>query len=141
MEADSFAFSAQLPAELSHAVYCNPCFDSKVSGPLAEYEATLEQAKNVYVFMKSQSKESRLIKRKLPAVKVANCDDHDETVMRLAFAAVKLGCNGIVDVDVTAKKEKDGTYQTTKFYGTALPVKVDSGKMDASMGIVNSNPN
>ncbi len=141
MDGDAFAFEAKVPVELTHAIYCSPCFDQKVAGPLADYQEVLELAKNVYVFTKSQSKETRLIKRKLPAVRVESCDDHDETVMRLAFAAVKTGCNAIVDVDVVAKKEKEGTYQTTKFNGTALPVKVDSGKMDASMELVNTNPN
>jgi hypothetical protein len=141
MEADAFSLALKVPPELTHAVYCSPCFDQKVAAPLAEYEEVLELAKNVYVFTKSQSNESRLIKRKLPMIRIENCDDHDETVMRLAFAAVKTGSNAIVDVDVTSKKEKDGSYQTTKWYGTAIPVKVDSGKMEAGMEIVNTNPN
>lgn len=141
MEADSFAFERRVPKELSHAVYCNPCFDRNVAGPLAEYQERLERAKNVYVYMKNQSKETRLIKRKLPAVRVEDCDDHDETILRLAYAAVKAGCNAIVDADVIAKKEKDGRYQWTKWYGSALPVKVDDARMQRELELVNSNPN
>ncbi len=141
MDGESFAFESRLPKDLSHAVYCNSCFDQHVAGALAEYQERLEAAKNVFVFMKNQSKETRLIKRKLPAIRVEDCDDHDETVLRLAYAAVKAGCNAIVDTDVIAKKEKDGRYQWTKWYGTAIPVKVDSGKMEREMELTNSNPN
>lgn len=141
MEADSFAFERRVSKDLSHAVYCNSCFDQNVEGPLNEYRERLERAKNVYVYMKNQSKETRLIKRKLPAVRVEECDDHDETILRLAYAAVKAGCNAIVDADVVAKKEKDGRYQWTKYHGSAFPVKVDDARMQREMELVNSNPN
>ncbi len=141
MEGDSFLFERRVPKDLTHAVYCNPCFDQHVAGPLAEYQERLNAAKNVFVFMKNQSKETRLIKRKLPMVRVEDCDDRDETILRLAYAAVKAGCNAIVDADLVAKKEKDGGYQWTRWCGTALPVKVDSGKMEREMDLNNSNPN
>lgn len=141
MDADSFLLMVKIPEALAHAAYCTPCFDQQVAGPLAAYQDQRERAENVYVFTKSQSKESRLIKRKLPTIRIEGCDDHDETVMRLAFAAIGLHCNAIVDVDVVGKKVTDGAYQTTKYRGAAIPVTVDPGKMESDMQLANSNPN
>lgn len=141
MDAENFALSPNVDPDLTHAVYCSPCFDSRVAGPLSDYQNHLERAKNVFVFMKNQSKETRLIKRKLPAIRIESCDDRDELIMRLAFAAIATGSNAIVDVDVVPKKVKDGTYQTTKWNGTAFPVTVDAGKMEAGMDLINTNPN
>lgn len=64
LDADSFQMLKEIPPHLSHKAYCVPCFDSKVAAELETYNQDLEKARNVYVFTKAQSKETRLIKRK-----------------------------------------------------------------------------
>ena len=106
---------------LSHEIYCNPCFISSVSEQLADYNKTLESAKDVNVFLKAQSKETRLIKRKQEAIVVQDCLDEKETLMRLAFGAAKAGFNGLIDVELIQKKIRDGRYQTSSWSGTGIP--------------------
>jgi len=140
LEEDRFSFLAEIPKDLSHGVYCGSCFEEKVTPALQDYDQTMEQAKEIIVFYKKQGKETRLIKRLEPPVKVVDCADHDETIMRLAFFAVKAGFNAIVDVDVTSEKVKFGTYQNLKWKGTAVPAYVDESRLPKDRSLW-QNPN
>jgi len=124
LEPEAFAFLPKRPEALSFDTYCGPCFDANVTPGLLSYQQSLEQAKNVEVFNKSQSKETRLIKRIAAPVQVQNCPDHDEAVLRLAFLAIEAGYNGIVDLELKSQKHKNGSYQTTTWSGTATPAQV-----------------
>lgn len=121
---DCFSYLAQVPAELKHSVFCPPCFNLHVSDIWDDYQKTMEQAKNINVFLTNQSKESRLIKRIQKPIKVVECKDHDETLMRLAFQAVKAGFNGLVDVELTSKKVKMSGYQTLVWAGVGVPAQI-----------------
>ncbi|MGZ6460585.1 MAG: hypothetical protein ACXWQX_16150 [Bdellovibrio sp.] len=88
----------------------------------------MEQAKNVAVFFKEQSKETRLMSRKASAFVVKDCADKDETVMRLAFFAAKANFNGLIDVDISFKKVREGSYQTLKWNGSGIPVNINNKK-------------
>lgn len=111
LDDSSFDFLTQRPAHLSAHVFCHPCFNEKVAPELENYNQTLEQAKAVHIFDKTQGKETRLLKRRSEnKVMVENCEDPDEAVLRLAFFAVQKNCNAVVDVDVSATKIKNGSY-------------------------------
>lgn len=129
MDEDSFSFLTEIPASLAHGVYCTPCFDSTVSAPLQDYTETMEQAKNIQVFFKAHSKETRLIKRVEDPIQVAHCADERDVIMRLAFLAVKSKHNGVIDIEVAAKKVKTGSYQTTTWSGTGIPANVRPEKL------------
>lgn len=140
LEADSFQLLTEIPAHLSHKAYCVPCFDSQVASELDAYNETLEKAKNVYVFTKSQSKETRLIKRKAAAIRVENCSDEDDAILHLAFLAAQSDYNAIVDVHLTSKKIIQNSYQSTAWTGTAIPTHVDADKLEQSRPTL-KNPN
>lgn len=140
LDAESFQFLKSIPEDLSHKAYCVPCFDLKVSSELDAYNETLEKAKNVYVFTKAQSKETRLIKRKAAPIRVENCSDEDDAIMRLAFLAAQSDYNAIVDVHLTSKKVIDNSYQSTAWAGTAIPSHVDADKLEQSRPVL-KNPN
>lgn len=127
VDEDSFAFLPSQQAE--EKTYCNPCFENSVATELAAYNETLERAKEVFVFLKNQSKETRLLKRKEKPVSVSNCSDHDETILRLAFLAAQANYNAIVDVNLSSEKIKNGSYQTTRWSGTAIPVQIDPSRL------------
>lgn len=130
LEHDSFQYLRKIPQDLAHKAYCVPCFDEKVTQELDKYNETLEKAKNVYVFTKAQSKETRLIKRKAQSIKVENCSDEDDATMRLAFQAAENGFNAIVDVHLTSKKVINNSYQSTAWMGTAIPAHVDADRIE-----------
>jgi len=124
VEANFFSFLKPVPQELSHQVYCISCFDQLVGPQMAVYEETLEKARHVRVYEKNQGKETRLMKRKIPAVQVEDCRDRQETLLRLAFLAAYQGYNGLIDVDIRSEKVIENSYQSTRWRGTGIPTQL-----------------
>lgn len=122
---DTFSFMPKIPKELTYPVYCSTCFDENVSTPLAEYESIMEKAKEIIVFTKDESKRTGFLKRKEDPYKVEDCEDEDETVMRLAFYAARDGFNCLLDVVITHRKIVIGSHKKTIFSGTAIPITID----------------
>ena len=60
---------------------------------------------------------------------VTDCDDYEETIMRLAFLTVKANYNSLVDMDIVSKKVKTDGYQSTKFSGIGIPAHVTAEKL------------
>ena len=129
LEEETFSYLPEIPADLSHSVYCQTCFQDKVEGALQAYNHDLESAKEILVFFKNQGKETRLIKRLEDPIQVENCLDHKDVVMRLAFLAVKAKLNGIVDIVVTSEKVRTGSYQTLKWKGIGVPAHIRADKL------------
>lgn len=126
---ESFSFLTKIPENLTHGTYCGPCFDEQVAPELAVYEETMERAKDVAIFFKDQGKETRWVKRSKEIFKVLECPDRDETLMRLAFQAAQKNFNSLVDVDLVSEKIRNGSYQTQKWSGTAVPANIESRKL------------
>ena len=87
--------------------------------------------KSVFVFFKTQSKETRMMSRKEIQVKVENCPDREETLMRLAFLAAFGGFNTLIDVELNSEKVRNSSsYQTSNWSGSAKPTTIDASKQD-----------
>ena len=97
----------------------------KISPHLEHYRLLLDKAKEVIVFNKSQGKETRFVKRDELPIRVDDCPDYEEIILRMAMMAVQVGCNAIIDVQISSKKIKNGSYSTKMWSGTALPAHVD----------------
>jgi hypothetical protein len=126
---DQFSFLRNVPLELKHPVYCNNCFDEKVSDTLTIYETTMEKAREVIIFSKDETKKTGHLKRKEDPYKVEDCEDEDETVMRLAFFAAQDGFNCLLDVNITHRKIIVGSHKKTIFSGTATPINIDPSEV------------
>jgi len=129
-----------VPKMLSHSAYCWNCFSDKVAPELDIYRELHERAKNIDIFKKSQSKESQRIKREHPAVTVKECEDHDETLMRLAVLAAQAGFNGLVDVHVASKKIKNGSYTKIIWSASGVPVRIEDRHIIPNLSFT-KNPN
>jgi uncharacterized protein YbjQ (UPF0145 family) len=127
---DTFSFLPVVPEALSHMHYCNNCHDSIVAPELEAYDEVMEQAKAVYVFFTTQRKEIPLIRKEREVLKVKDCDDRDETILRLAFLSAKQGFNAIIEVEVNAEKVRDGAYQTSRWSGKCVAAMVDGQKVE-----------
>ena len=128
---ESFAFLTKIPAELSHAIYCIPCYNEKIAPALDSYNEIMERAKNVFVYSKSQGKETRLMKSTEEPLKVADCLDREETLLRLAFLAAQANFNALIGVEIISKKStKTTTYKTISWSGTGIPTVLDAEKMN-----------
>jgi len=123
---DTFYYLPEIPTELSHGVYCPQCFAATIKPQLDIYEETLARAKNVDVFSKKQSKETRLVKRSNKVISVKNCTDYDELILRLAFIAAQENFNTIFDLDIKSKKVKNAAYSNLIWDGTARPASFDN---------------
>ncbi len=120
-----FSFLKNPDPKLLHGTYCPNCFDQHVAPELAAYEETMARARDVAVFYKTQNKETRSIKRKAESMRVENCDDKDETLLRLAFFAAKANFNTLLDVVITSEKDIVGGYQKSIWQGVGSPVNMD----------------
>lgn len=118
-----------VPVELQHSIYCFSCYQTHVDQPLSQYKDLVEQAKEIMVFNKSQGKETRFVRRNEDWIEVKDCADEEEVIMKLAFHAVEIGCNAVVDVDITAQKVRLGSYQTQMFKGTGRPAQVKENQL------------
>ncbi len=125
MEEGRFSYDPSLPENLTKGVYCPACHAETVSPALAAYDDVMEKARNVSVYFKTQSKETRLMKRKQPALRVSGCPDREEALMRLAFLAAKSGFGTLIDVDLISEKVRQGAYQTSSWKGSGIPFRKD----------------
>lgn len=129
LDANHFSFLVSIPSELTKGTYCGPCFSEKVESHLEDYSACMDKAKSITVFDIADSKLTRNFKRKEKPFNVQDCADREEALMRLAFLTVKAGFNALIDVSITAKKVRSGTYQTTIYSGSGIPVHLNSTRL------------
>jgi hypothetical protein len=105
---EAFAFLPKKPPELTHTRYCQGCWQGHVEPAQEEYRASLEQAKQAYIFFSTQRKPIPILLKEKDVIRVADCPDRDETILRLAFQAVRLGCNAVVETVVSSEKVRNG---------------------------------
>ena len=91
---------------------------------LKNYDHVMTLAREVSVFLKSQGKETRLIKRLEDPIRVTDCADKEEILLRLAFLTVQAGFDTLVDVEITSEKVREGGYQRSKWQASGVPARV-----------------
>lgn len=129
LDEDTFSFSESIPNGLEEGAYCVQCFETKVRPEIVAYDQMVSSAKDIQVFMKNQSKEYRLLKRAEKPVQVVDCEDREETLLRLAFLALEAGFDTLVDVDIFPKKVRAGTYQKSMWQGVGIPARFDAKRI------------
>ena len=122
---DHFSFLRKIPTELTFTTYCYNCFDDKVAGPLADYNETMEKAKEVLVFTKEQSKLTRLLRRVEPPYHVENCDDKEQALMKMSFYAIQDKYNALVDVAFKSKKIILGSHKKSMWEASGVAMNVN----------------
>lgn len=128
LDESSFAFIKKKPEVISHTTYCPACFDNNVAAELQKYNDDLEKARNIAVFDKAQAKETRNFKRFNETYSVRECPDREETLLRLAFQAVRSGFNAIIEVEISSKKVRESSRQRTIYSGLAQAAMVNESK-------------
>lgn len=126
---DEFSFLQKVPADLTHKTYCSFCFDDKVAAPLAEYNEKMDKAREIVFFRKDQSKMTGHLKRKEDPFTVEDCEDEQESIMRLAFQAVEHQFNCLLDLKITTKKIIVGSHKKVIFSASAIPTNVDVSRI------------
>ncbi len=129
---ESFAYLPEVPAELSHAFYCPDCHQEHVQPALADYEEKLAQAREMYFFFNTQRSFLPVLKKHTEPIRVENCEDRDETILRLAFLSAQLGYNCVVEAEVKSTKTRNGNHLKHFWTGTAFPAELDLAKFERS---------
>lgn len=127
---EQFDLIGQKPAALVHDVYCETCYQAIAAPELEAYEAAAARARDVNVFYRTQGKESRFIRRTEKPLTIDDCADRDEAILKLAFRAARAGFNTLVDVEVNARKVRNGGWQSSIWSGRAVPARVDQAQLN-----------
>lgn len=122
MDDTEFDFSAVLPETLKDGIFCPACFHAHAEPVLDQYREHLEKARQVNTYDISQGNETSRIRRIEKPIKVENCGDKKEALMKLAFLAAQKGFDTLVDVDIQQEKVGTGTYKKLIWHGKAVPV-------------------
>jgi hypothetical protein len=125
----AFPFIEAAP-ELKHAYYCGGCYDETVEPVKADYEATLEQAKGVYVIYKGSKSTFKSLRKADGGTTVSGSKDRDDTILWLAFHAAKAGFNAITEVEVESKKVRNAGWQSSVWTGSGVPADIRSYETD-----------
>lgn len=133
-----FSFLKEIPVDLSHKVYCLPCYDQKVEPAKAPYLEVKEKAKDVYVFFKKHN--VPLIRRSKNFVNVENCPDREEILLRLAFFAAEQSFNALVEVNLIPEKRVINGYQSLYWSGKAYPAEIRVSSLDENRYGVKDKP-
>jgi hypothetical protein len=129
LDEEQFSFFRVIPEILTKSIYCNSCYSERVEPQVARYEEIMTRAKDVFVFLSDQGKESRLFSRLEPPITIEDCPDRNETVLRLAFYAAQAGFNGLLDVKLSSEKVRNGSFKKLKWKGVAIPTHIDGQKL------------
>jgi hypothetical protein len=121
---EQFSYDPKMQTLDLTGAYCLSCHEKKIVPVQAAYDELMQRARDVSVFFTDQGKETRLIKRSEDKFTINECADRDETVLRLAFLAAKAGYNGIVDVDLTYSKSREGSFKIASWSGTGTAAKL-----------------
>ncbi len=132
---DTFAFLATPPVDIPVGIYCIPCYENKVRAQVDRYNDLMEKAKNVNLYYVAQSKESRFVRRKEKTIQITEAASREDAILLLAFRAVELGFNAIVDVELTSKKVRNGGWHYSVWNATAIPTNIDESYLNRKNSI------
>lgn len=128
VDEDSFDFFNMIPDNLQNKAFCQSCFANQVSTEIETLKVLLSKARQVNVYRKEQGTETRFIRRIQKPIQVVDCQDEQETLMRLAFLATQQGFSTLVDVEIQSRKIGEGRYKKYVFDGFAVPVETKNHK-------------
>lgn len=123
---DVFEFDEYTEENSPVGHYCSTCYTTEIVPRLEVYNEIVERAKEVSVFSTEKGKESRLIKRTDVHLKIDECADKEDLIMKLAYMAAKAGYNSIVDMDLVYTKVRDGSFKLANWSGTATAANLNS---------------
>lgn len=121
VDENSYPFLSLFEKKIPQGNQCPNCFEKNTQNLINEYLEIYEKSKNIDIFYRrTHGKETRLMKRIEPVLKVDRCADEDDVLMKLAFCAVQKNASAVIDVEVFSEKFKDGSYTTVLWHGSGI---------------------
>ncbi len=121
----TFSFLSTVPETLRHSRYCRVCHEREVLPALDAYNESMEKARGLNFIFKGHGRAIPVLRRAQEAIRIEDCADRDETILRMAFRAVELGFNAVIEGVVTSEKVRNEGYQTSRWKGSCVPVELD----------------
>lgn len=123
MDQNIFEYSDLLPKQILDKAMCPNCYDSEAHDIVEKYKEALETAKDVDIYDENQAKATYKMPRHEKPISVADCDNREEVLMRLAFLATLKGFNTLLDVGLQSKKiTVSGRYKKLIWSGKGIPL-------------------
>lgn len=126
---DEFHYADQKPQNLNGDIYCYNCHTSTVLPEIEKYRHILSKAEDVRIFDRTQTKETRLMKRAEKPLSVQKCSDPHEATLKLAYLAALKSFNALIEVDVKTIKIRNGSYQTSESSAIGIPTNISDVKI------------
>jgi hypothetical protein len=130
LDIETFAFSENLPEELTHSDYCSGCYATIVEPAIERYQDTFERSKDIFIFFTTQKTRLPILKRDKNRLEIKVCRDRDELISRLAFKATEMGFNSVIEVEVKADKIRNAGHQKSSWHGGGYAAEVDPVKLE-----------
>jgi hypothetical protein len=133
LDPEAFLYMPKIPAALSHANYCVPCYDTQVAPARSDYEVLAEKAKDIYFLTKAYPGYIRVLRRHTRRVVIEDCADRRDTILSMAYQAAQLGMNALIESEVESFNTRKGHsrgYQSARWKGSAMPALVDGDQLE-----------
>lgn len=126
---ETFDYLRRVPEKLTHPCTCSLCYDQEIAKPTEEYLERVEQSKEIIIFSKNESKQTRLFSRKEPAYVVEDCDDEEDALRHMSFWAIEDNFNCLIDITYAKKKIVIGSHKKFIWTGRGIPVNIDTKRL------------
>jgi hypothetical protein len=127
---EDVALLSEIPSYFAHGAFCRECFEQKIRPEIESYNELVARAQEIDLFYKTQSKESRFVRRSEKPIHVKDCVDKETAILKLAFQAAQGGFNILVDVETRFDKIRMEGWQTSKCHASAIPATIDPQQLN-----------
>lgn len=125
ISADDFLLAVACGETVPDGTFCHGCFLAEVDSALLAYQAAVKAAEDVFVYYRTEAKESYFIRRTERPLKTTETDDRTKAMLQLAYLTAKAGYNCLVDVQLNSKKKITQGYQKSFWSAIGIPAQVD----------------
>lgn len=130
LDSNDFSFFTRKPEPLSKTNWCCRCYDEHIAPIRARYDELMEKAKQTFFLTKNFRGYVKSFRRHTKRVSAGPCLDRRECILRMAFMAAELGFNSIIEAEVSSKKVRIDSYQTSSWQGSAQPADIDGERLE-----------
>jgi hypothetical protein len=122
---EDYPLFTEYPPFFEKNLFCPNCYAHEAKETIENYNELELKARDLPYYSQAQSKETRLMSRLHPPIKVSDLNDRKDVIMKLAFRTIELGHNAMIDFEAHSQKIRHGGYQTLRWSGSAVPTTLD----------------
>ena len=120
------------PKVFSQTTFCIDCFESIVQPEIEIFNEQLEKAKNVGIWTENYRGKLPITKKALKPIQFKDFTDKKDLILALAFRAIEMGFNGVIELKWKSSKVRKNEYQKMIWEGQGLPVELPEEWLEKS---------